>query len=257
MSQLWTAISSRFVARRAPVLHSKQYPYPRPLSDESDEQAEPLVNESTSDEETVGYRVRKLTQGSSRLYLLSWSVIVILILASGLFGALVMGLVQINHVSWGSVKDISGNNNNRVMVQPCGQSPEEARRAGCHFDVISFCWLPDECWDPELSQQFDDENALEWFLDPNRTQPLSHSQIMTGEYSGLYVNWEYHIRHCTAMWKKMHRAILGQLGNRAIDGYIGVYKHTEHCGEMLLNGREYALDAINTRIRVKYPDCGV
>ncbi|KAI1453927.1 hypothetical protein F4805DRAFT_354318 [Annulohypoxylon moriforme] len=256
MNRLWTAVSSRFVARRAPSFHSKQYPYPQPLSDDADEQAEPLVNGRGSDEEIVPYRVRKLGWDSSRLYLLSWSVIVILVLSSGLIGALVMGLVQINHISKGSVKSISTSGNG-VMIQPCGQSPEEARRAGCHFDVISFCWLPDECWDPELSQQFDDENALEWFLDPNRTQPLSHEQIMTGEYSGLYVNWEYHIRHCTAMWKKMHRAVLGNLGNSAIDGYIGKYKHTEHCEEMLLGGRDYALDAINTRIRVKYPDCGV
>lgn len=145
----------------------------------------------------------------------------------------------------------------QIMVKPCGETPDEARERRCHFDIISFCWLPDECYDAELSQDFDDANQLEWFLDPNRTQPVSHEQIMTGEYTGLYVNWEYHLRHCTAMWKKMHRAIFSDLGRGAIDGYIGSYEHTKHCGHMLLGDHSIAWDAINTRIAVKYPDCGV
>ncbi|KAF4850573.1 hypothetical protein CGCSCA4_v003846 [Colletotrichum siamense] len=147
----------------------------------------------------------------------------------------------------------------KVLIKPCGSTPQEAKEKGCHFDVISFCWLPSQCYDAELSREFDEANHLEWFLDPNRTEPLTHEQIMTGEYTGLYVNWEYHVRHCTAMWKKMHRAIILGNGNgvKAIDGYIGVYEYTKHCEHMLLAGRNIAPDIINTRIAVKYPDCGV
>ncbi|TDZ71705.1 hypothetical protein CTRI78_v001814 [Colletotrichum trifolii] len=147
----------------------------------------------------------------------------------------------------------------KVMIKPCGSTPQEARQKGCHFDVISFCWLPSQCYDAQLSREFDEANHLEWFLDPNRTEPLTHQQIMTGEYTGLYVNWEYHVRHCTAMRKKMHRAIIRENGQgaEAIDGYIGVYEHTKHCEHMLLAGRNIAPDVINTRIAVKYPDCGI
>jgi hypothetical protein len=144
----------------------------------------------------------------------------------------------------------------KVLISPCGTSPAEARARNCHFDVISFCWLPDECYDSALSDSFDAEKPLEWFLDPNKTQPISHKQAMTGEFSNLYVNWEYHLRHCTAMWKKMHRAILGR-GKMAIDGYIGTLEHTKHCEKMLLWGRESDLRDINTIIVVKYPDCGI
>lgn len=59
------------------------------------------------------------------------------------------------------------------------------------------------------------------------------------------------------MWRKMHRAFLGDLGRRAIDGYIGSYQHTKHCEHMLLGDRGVAWDTINTRIAVKYPDCGI
>ncbi|KAL7798031.1 hypothetical protein V8C37DRAFT_368433 [Trichoderma ceciliae] len=142
-----------------------------------------------------------------------------------------------------------------VMVKPCGSTPDEARSRGCHFDVISFCWLPSQCYDSLLSEDFDSMNHLEWYLDPNRTQPLTHDQIMTGEYTGLYVNWEYHVRHCTAMWKKMHRAFMGE-GRKAVDGYIASYAHTKHCEHMLLSSN-IAYEVINTRIAVKYPDCGM
>jgi hypothetical protein len=147
--------------------------------------------------------------------------------------------------------------NSKVMVKPCGSTPEEARARGCHFDVISFCWLPDRCYDPELSAEFDKKYQLEWFVDPERTQPLSHEQVMTGDYTGLYVNWEYHLSHCTAMWKKLHRAIAGPFGKGAIDSYIGPYTHTQHCEHMLLGNRSVAFDVVNTIILVKYPDCGI
>ena len=143
-----------------------------------------------------------------------------------------------------------------IVALPCGQTPQEARARGCHFDVISFCWLPTACYDAELSAAFDKETTWEWFLDPNKTQPVSHQQAMTGEFTGLYVNWEYHLRHCTAMWEKLHRAVLGG-GKKAIDGYIGTLEHTEHCGEMLLKDRDVALETINTIILVKYPACGI
>ncbi|KAK6860975.1 hypothetical protein PG995_004611 [Apiospora arundinis] len=133
-----------------------------------------------------------------------------------------------------------------VMVQPCGSSPAEATARGCQFDVISFSWLPDACYDAELSEA------------PGQTAAAELRGDHDGEHTGLYVNWEYHVAHCTAMWKKMHRALLGERGGKhAIDGYIGVYAHTEHCEKMLLGGRHYALDVINTRIAVKYPDCGI
>lgn len=142
-----------------------------------------------------------------------------------------------------------------IMKSPCGNTATEARDRGCKFDIISFCWLPEQCYDTQLSQDFDNVHHLEWFMDLNKTQPVSHHDIMTGEHTNLYVNWEYHVNHCTAMWMKMHRAILGD-GKKAIDSYIGELSHTKHCGNMLLE-RESALEEINTIIRVKFPHCGI
>ena len=144
----------------------------------------------------------------------------------------------------------------QVLLSPCGHSPTEARALGCHFDIMSFCWLPDKCYDTELSSTFDNLTQWEWFLDPNKTQPVAHEQVMAGEYMGLYVSWEYHLRHCTAMWRKLHRAVLGD-GRVAVDSYIANYDHTRHCEQMLLGQRGLGLDEVNTVIVAKFPDCGI
>ncbi|CZR68287.1 uncharacterized protein PAC_18186 [Phialocephala subalpina] len=147
--------------------------------------------------------------------------------------------------------------NEDILRSPCGSSPAEAKALGCTFDIISFCWLPTRCYDAELSHTFDELVQWEWYIDHNKTQPVSKSEALTGELDGLYVSWEYHVQHCVYMWEKMHRALMGE-GKRAVDGYIGVYAHTQHCGKMLLTrGDGFELSDFNTRIRVKYPDCGI
>ena len=144
-----------------------------------------------------------------------------------------------------------------IMKSPCGHTAAEARARGCHFDIITFCWLPDRCYDAELSDSFEKLVDWKWYLDRNKTQAVPKEEALQGELDGLYVSWEYHVQHCVYMWEKMHRALLGA-GKPAIDTYIGPYIHTEHCGKMLLSrGEGYAMSDINTRIRVKFPDCGI
>jgi len=144
---------------------------------------------------------------------------------------------------------------NEVMISPCGRSAAEAESQGCHFDIMSFCWLPDACYDAELSDEFRAHN-WEWFLDANQTESVPQAEALSGVHPRLFVNWEYHLKHCTYMWRKLHRAVLGK-GNMAIDSYIGSYAHTRHCEHTLLTDREVGLAEVNTIIRVKYPDCGI
>lgn len=245
-----------------------------------EEQSRPLMDENGDKTEQSNFRSRSTSKLWSRRVLLPCPTLLITIFFSALLGAAVVGIAGLHHPDQhqprpapaatghhhqtGQHDQISTDTDTNtstgmssVMVQPCGNTTAEARARGCHFDVISFCWLPDACYDAELSAEFLAAHELEWFEDPAKERPLSYEQIITGEHTGLYVNWEYHVAHCTAMWRKMHRAILGALGKAAIDAYIGSYPHTEHCEQMLLGGTGVAFDTINTRIAVKYPDCGI
>lgn len=87
--------------------------------------------------------------------------------------------------------------------------------------------------------------------------PVSLTQAMTGEYALLYVSHEYHVRHCTLVWRKMHRALLSPLGLAAVDGYMAGYAHTLHCEHMLLDWRDRPFELINTGLVRQFPSCGM
>lgn len=243
----WRFWTSNFIVRQ---LSPREEKYSSIISaEDQSEQTEPFLDDDTPN---FTPKTRKSTIRYAQ-HFTKWGTLFASITVLSLILAITVVFVKIQAPSGLQHKHSAS----QIMVKPCGSNPAEARRKGCHFDVISFCWLPSECYDTELSRNFYEENELEWFLDPNRTQPLTYDQIMTGEFTGLYVDWGYHLRHCTAMWKKLHRAVLGDMGRRAIDGYIGPYEHTKHCEHMLLGKRDVAFDMINTRIAVKYPDCGI
>jgi len=142
---------------------------------------------------------------------------------------------------------------NYVTHEPCGKSPGEARRRGCHFDVNSFSWFHPTCWDPELSAEPGVHREWEWFLDQNGTQPIGRDLVETGKYTELYVSWEYHLRQCVLVWKKMHRTLVGRRPSR-IASSIGNYFHMVHC-ESVDEAKARKMGEKKSLIRVKFPDC--
>ncbi|KAI8948266.1 hypothetical protein F4801DRAFT_557756 [Xylaria longipes] len=145
------------------------------------------------------------------------------------------------------------------MKSPCGSTAEEAKARGCNFDTISFCWLPDECYDSDLVDTFEATRNWEYYADPEGTQPISHEELVGGHANHLWVRWEYHLRHCMFMWMKFQRAVLAK-GNPdlpQIDSYIANLNHTNHCATILLTDRDVAFSTLNTETLVKYPDCGM
>lgn len=137
------------------------------------------------------------------------------------------------------------------VPETCGNSPAEAISLGCNFDIISFAWLPARCFDQELMDEFMAVHDWKWFLDRDGQHSVDLASVAAGGYDELYVTQEYHMYHCTYMWRKMHRAILA---GTVLDGYIGDMHHTAHCETMILD-RTRALDTINTSILTKYVRC--
>jgi len=135
----------------------------------------------------------------------------------------------------------------------CGNSSDDARALGCHFDIMSFTWSHPRCFDKKLMDEFLSLKNWTWWdeTDQNDGKPVPFKEVSLGQHTRLYVSWEYHITHCTFMWKKMHRAVLA---GRPLDSYVGRIEHTMHCTKTLLE-RNWALDDRNTIIRMKFPEC--
>lgn len=126
------------------------------------------------------------------------------------------------------------------------------------FDPMSFSHLPSRCYDAELTSEFLSHRNWTWYLSPHDVEStVSQAEVLTGRYPELYVSMEYHVLHCTYMWKKLHRAVSR---GGPIDGYIGRYEHTEHCAMMIEEAMGLASSgdrfvAVNTVITAKWPTC--
>ena len=145
----------------------------------------------------------------------------------------------------------------------CGDTPSSARHANCKFDIMSFSWLPPACDDPELTVEFSHVRKWTWWVDSNRTTSVPFEEVALGFHSELFVTREYHMYHCTYMWRKLHRGLLKAQENAekrgVVDSYIGAYDHTSHC-EMMLVGMEedggvIDKDVVDTAILMKFPQC--
>ncbi|KAK4158406.1 hypothetical protein C8A00DRAFT_28686 [Chaetomidium leptoderma] len=137
----------------------------------------------------------------------------------------------------------------------CGSSPTEAQSRGCRFDILSFAWQTPECYDGELMQDFihydNNNNTWQFYAHPNRTDVVVDLATALEGQRTLYVDWKYHITHCTFMWRQMHRAYALR---GYIDGHLDSYEHTLHC-QWVLTERDTPLGMVNVVAELKYPEC--
>ncbi|MCJ1402922.1 hypothetical protein MMC11_006143 [Xylographa trunciseda] len=136
---------------------------------------------------------------------------------------------------------------------PCGNSSASARLHSCHFDMLSFAWQPPNCFTPDDLVDETEFMALgpwPWYLE-NGTE-ISEEEVRKGESRYLFTSFEWHVAHCTLLWRKLHRKVLN---GEPVDGYVADLKHTEHCGKVLRMERK--TDKIwETRVWTKFPKCG-
>ncbi|TAQ84340.1 hypothetical protein B7494_g7348 [Chlorociboria aeruginascens] len=94
-----------------------------------------------------------------------------------------------------------------------GTTVAEAQRRGCVFTPLALGWLPPQCLDMELSDEFDKLGHLpggEWpyWADLNGTTPITREEMgMLADVDGLfYTTQEWHIMHCMFTWRKHYRS---------------------------------------------------
>jgi hypothetical protein len=137
-------------------------------------------------------------------------------------------------------------------VRSCGNSTTEARAFGCQFDLLSAAWLPEECQDRELTEEFRAAGPWKYFADSLGRVELREEELSerTGGENGYWTSRRWHTVHCAFQWRKMHRSI--ERGARMEDA-LRDYTHTMHCGEMFL--MEGPWDELITEITVEFLSC--
>jgi hypothetical protein len=142
----------------------------------------------------------------------------------------------------------------RVSSCYCGQSVAEARSRGCVYDGLSITWLPPECFDKELTDEFNragpgPNGAWPYSMDKEGTMPmtLEETSLMADSGEGFWTSRGWHLSHCNYSWRKMYRA---QKTGIAIERQKNDVHHIIHCG--MLNDEKLhnvSLAAMTTNLR--------
>lgn len=111
-------------------------------------------------------------------------------------------------------------------LRSCGSTPDEARAAGCVFDVMMQLWTPPECMDAALSERFLEKGNWTWYADSEAKHIYTDEEIRKGDHDVVYVAQSYHRHHCIFAWERLVRAMRNQAP--LIEELIS-YDHVMHC----------------------------
>lgn len=149
-------------------------------------------------------------------------------------------------------------------IPRCKMPPSKARAEGCMFDPSSFNWLPSECHDQDLVDEFLNITDWKWYTiaegsdekSPGLGEEVPLEEALKGEYQSLMVSDHFHFMHCVMAWKKLHRSLEGLVG---LDGFVSKLKHSTHCGwildKVLTDGKEASKETYATKIMRGRPTC--
>lgn len=113
----------------------------------------------------------------------------------------------------------------------CGNSTQEAREAGCIYDILLNNWVPAQCADQEWIDEYMDDVSWGAFEDEAMTRRLSVEEMSEREF--YYTSIRDHINHCAIMWKKQFTVLYED--RRYFDTVIASPGHTEHCAQYLMD----------------------
>jgi hypothetical protein len=151
---------------------------------------------------------------------------------------------------------------------PCGITANEARKAGCLFDLGLVAWLPPACYNEALDTHFRAANPLEAWLPndentgPNLTKPIlteAHLQSLPvqmvdeGWPGHSWSTMANHDAHCMHTWEYLHQALLE---GKRFPSSIVKFEHTAHCTHAaLIDTSNLIYQETSPRAHGRYPAC--
>lgn len=114
----------------------------------------------------------------------------------------------------------------------CGYTPEEAYERGCRWQSIVYRWMPPDCYDGELVDEFDVlAKNFGYFLDAEGKEPVSYDEFRKLQGKVVqYTSWDQHITHCIFSWLSLYRAhTMGVAPLWAETEVVQNEHHIRHC----------------------------
>lgn len=131
----------------------------------------------------------------------------------------------------------------------CGKSNDEAIRLGCRYDHLAVDWLPPQCIDQSLTDEFDRSGpgiggSWPYFEDREGQIVVEDIDEFARRGQDYHTTREWHIAHCLFTWRKQFRATYY---GRDMETWNYNEGHINHCLQYIMSNRT-SLNAINTLI---------
>jgi hypothetical protein len=138
-----------------------------------------------------------------------------------------------------------------IPITHCGNTPAEARALGCIFESNNLAWVPPQCYDRELGDEWD---AKQWlYAYGDNKEIVRQDLVLEGDFDYVFVTWGQHVAHCALMVRKFQRAVFH---NWPMDNWTSSIAHTDHCAGSFVEWKYMkAPDEMNAKVSLKYPVC--
>jgi hypothetical protein len=131
----------------------------------------------------------------------------------------------------------------------CGNSTAEARALGCIYDPLSVVWIPEPCFDKEMTEAY--RKAVDWIGSNDwQGKEMLDLDAMSERVapSGYFTSTRDHVVHCAYSWLRQHRGYLR--GGLYLDDDSLDFSHTQHCAEVLVHALDLDVEALEQRTTV-------
>ena len=117
-------------------------------------------------------------------------------------------------------------------ILDCGSTPTEAKSKGCHFDMFSYAWYRQQCFNEVHHNKFLDLHAheIDWRL-PDYS-PITTEEVLEGTHIDLRpITGQFHDLHCTYEWGRLFGALAKK---RLLDTKLSRNVRSYHCSLLSL-----------------------
>jgi hypothetical protein len=166
---------------------------------QNSEGSEPLVSKSSYEQEcfdqeallqklSFGYNDRAPLKLKSRRVGIVWNICFLILGVVVTLFVLNMNYTRAPRLDPGWDRALTQTEEPIENAYYCGHSPHEARSRGCKFDIILYSWVPHQCYDPEIQEEYL-SREFEWWRFQNATDQVSQARAREGEEDILWLNW--------------------------------------------------------------------
>lgn len=182
-----------------------------------------------------------------------WQMISLMIVSAITTIAAITSIVHLIEAD-SHLRDIGETSLGNRLFNHCGTTAEEARKRGCLFEIHNFAWVPPQCYDDELGQDWNSYNGWEFSWAANDSSATNESfvqQCRNGDVEAAWVPWYQHMAHCSFILKKYLRSVMF---DRPMDNWTSNWHHNEHCTNMMARPNVNP-NLFNSLLHLKFPVC--